>query len=327
MYQRNRINGFLGAGVVILGLVLAACGSLSSPSTTAKPTRGFDTSAEPPPGPLVFDGTFNGPEGSPPNPAQWTPKIGTPNGCFEDKDGRCYAPKELQYYTNNQNAALDGQGDLVITAKRQVTPAGRDSSGNVEKKFSCNLSECQYTSARLSTKNASGGYLFTAQGARFEARIKMAEGVGAWSAFWLLGANSLPWPAQGEIDIAESQGGNAAYPVTSVLHGPSALTPPESLKLSSRGADIPATTLASNFYSEFHTYTVDQTATTVTFYIDGKQWWQAKSSQFTQAPWVYDQPWYIVLNLAVGDYGGTPPSTGGFPKQMIVNWVKVYKLP
>ena len=63
--------------------------------------------------------------------------------------GGAYGPKELQYYTNNQNAALDGQGDLVITAKRQVTPAGRDSSGNVKKKFSFNLSECQYTSARL----------------------------------------------------------------------------------------------------------------------------------------------------------------------------------
>ena len=87
-----------------------------------------------------------------------------------------------------------------------------------------------------------------------------------------------------------------------------------------------ATNLASNFYSEFHTYAVDQTATTLTFYIDGKLWWQAKSSQFPEGQWIYDQPWYMVLNLAVGDYGGTPPSTGGFPKQMIVNWVKVYKL-
>ena len=69
----------------------------------------------------------------------------------------------------------------MITAKRQVTPAGRDSNGNVDPKFSCYLSDCQYTSARLSTKSPTGGYLFTAQGARFEARIKLAEGVGAWS--------------------------------------------------------------------------------------------------------------------------------------------------
>ena len=326
MYQRNRINGFLGAGVVILGLVLAACGLSSSPSATANPTRGFDTSdtsAEPPPGPLVFDGTFNGPAGSPPNPAQWTPKIGTPNGCAEDEAKRCIGPKELQYYTDNQNTALDGQGDLVITAKRQVTPAGRDSNGNVDPKFSCYLSDCQYTSARLSTKSPTGGYLFTAQGARFEARIKLAEGVGAWSAFWLLGANPKTWPAQGEIDIAESQGGNAGTPVSSVVHGAAK----DSLKkFSCCGAPPAATNLASNFYSEFHTYTVDQTATTLTFYIDGKLWWQAKSSQFPEGEWIYDQPWYMVLNLAVGDYGGTPPSTGGFPKQMIVNWVKVYKL-
>jgi hypothetical protein len=326
MYQRNRINGFLGAGVVILGLVLAACGSSSSPSTTAKPTRGFDTAAEPPPGPLVFDGTFNGPEGSPPNPAQWTPKIGTPNGCFEDK-GRCFAPKELQYYTDNQNAALDGQGDLVITARRQVTPAGRDSNGNVDPKFSCNLSDCQYTSARLSTKNPSGGFCSPR-------RVLVSRPASSWP------KASGPGPPSGCWAQIRSRGPRRARsispsPKEETLHTPSRrfsmVPPPSNPPAAWKNSAVAITSpqrlpLASNFYSEFHTYTVDQTATTVTFYIDGKQWWQAKSSQFTQAPWIYDQPWYIVLNLAVGDYGGTPPSTGGFPKQMIVNWVKVYKL-
>ena len=295
-------------GLVALLIGPSACGSGGSTSASqatapAVTKEAGASSAEPTPEQLIFQDNFDGPAGSAPDPTKWTPKIGTPNG-----------DKELQYYTDNKNAVLDGEGDLVITAKKQATPGS-----------SCRGSECQYTSARLSTKNASGGYLFSQQGGRFEARIKLPQGVGAWSAFWLLGANKRPWPAQGEIDIAEAPGGDSYNPVQSFLHGPYA--PPGSKNVSGKGAPQSARAVlpGTDFYSGFHTYTVDQTATTVTFYIDGEKWWQANSDQFTQDTWVYNQPWYMILNLAVGDYGGTPPP-GDFTKQMIVDWVRVYKL-
>ncbi|MET0702316.1 MAG: glycoside hydrolase family 16 protein [Mycobacterium sp.] len=107
----------------------------------------------------------------------------------------------MQVYTDStDNASLDGQGHLAITALRSGTG---------------------YTSARLNTK---GKFDFTY--GRVEASIKMPVGTGLNSAFWALGANvdTVGWPAAGEIDMAEYLDTGASYHVG--LHGPPVLHDP-----------------------------------------------------------------------------------------------------
>ena len=123
---------------------------------------------------------------------------------------------ELQYYTNNNNARHDGNGNLVLQARREVTPGSACPVDPVS-----GSGTCQYTSARLNTY---GKFNFTY--GRVEARIKVSSTQGLWPAFWMLGADFFdkrtPWPTCGEIDIMEHVGRepNRLY---STLHAPGVL--------------------------------------------------------------------------------------------------------
>src|SRR3954447_2336764 len=135
----------------------------------------------------VFADDFDGPAGAPPDPTKWTVDPGTGHN------------NEVQYYTDNDNAALDGNGNLVITARRETT-CGRD-----------------YTSHRMNT-----GGTFHFRYGRAEARIKVPRGNGLWPAFWMMGADFLtgtPWPDNGETDIMEVLGRDTTESY-SVLHAP-----------------------------------------------------------------------------------------------------------
>ncbi len=125
---------------------------------------------------LAWSDEFNTAAGTLPDPAKWTIDPGTGQN------------NEIQYYTNNQNARMDGAGNLVIEARRE-TAGGRD-----------------YTSHRMNT-----GGKFEFEYGRVEARVKVPEGNGLWPAFWMMGADFLtgrPWPYNGEIDIMEVLGRN-----------------------------------------------------------------------------------------------------------------------
>ena len=98
----------------------------------------------------------------------------------------------MQYNTDNQNVYQDGQGNLVLEA-RKSNPEG----------LQCWYGPCDYTSARITT---SGHFSFTY--GRLEARIKIPYGQGLWSGLWLLGSNvvTVGWPLCGEVDIMENIG-------------------------------------------------------------------------------------------------------------------------
>ncbi|MDQ1658327.1 MAG: hypothetical protein QOD41_3410, partial [Cryptosporangiaceae bacterium] len=125
---------------------------------------------------LVWSDEFNGPAGTKPDPAKWTIDPGTgQNG-------------EQQYYTDNNNAATDGAGSLVMEARKEA------------------VGGAQYTSHRMNTGNK-----FSFQYGRVEARIKVPKGNGFWPAFWMMGSDFLtgrPWPYNGEVDIMEVLGRN-----------------------------------------------------------------------------------------------------------------------
>jgi beta-glucanase (GH16 family) len=202
---------------------------------------------------------------------------------------------ELETYTNGDNTNMDGAGNLVIEARKET-------SG-------------QYTSGRI---NTSDHFNFTY--GHVEARIKVSGTQGLWPAFWMLGSNfktGTPWPNSGEIDIMEHVG-KVADSVYSTLHAPA--------YNGGGGYGSPYTLAGSDFASAFHTYAVDWDSTHMTFSVDGNAFFTADKAtvESTRGPWVYDHPFYIILNNAVGgDWPGAPDATSVFPQRMLIDYVRV----
>jgi beta-glucanase (GH16 family) len=247
---------------------------------------------------LVWEDNFDGQAGELPNPANWQFDLGTDWGNGE-----------LQCYTDRAtNAALDGSGNLVITA-RQESYSG-PARGNAAR-------PCQgtsYTSARITTQG-----LHEQQGGRFEARIKVPTQHGIWPAFWMLGAN-LPrvgWPKAGEIDILENFGREPGT-VQGSLHGPGY----SGVNAFTRRYDLPA---GERFDADFHVFAVEWSSDRINWFVDSTLYQSIKSS-YSPGDWVFDHPFFLILNLAVG--GGPPGPPDGsttFPQTLVVDYVRVYR--
>ena len=150
---------------------------------------------------LVWSDEFNSNAGTAPDSSVWDREIG--DGTVNGIPG--WGNDELEYYTGGTaNAATDGQGNLQITAKQ------------ADGSLMCYYGPCQYTSARLLTKNC-----FEVAYGRVEARVKVPQGSGLWPAFWMLGTDidQVNWPQAGEIDIMENVG-RVPNQVFGTLHGP-----------------------------------------------------------------------------------------------------------
>ena len=234
----------------LLALAAAGTGSAlatSSPRTAAAPKAALAPAA----GALTWADDFDGPAGSAPNGARWRHDIG----------GSGWGNQELEYYTDStRNAALDGNGHLVITARKE-NPGG----------FGCWYGSCQYTSARLLTAGT-----FSQQYGRFEARIQIPRGQGMWPAFWMLGDNigSVGWPNSGEIDVMENIGREPAT-IHGTLHGPGY----------SGGAGLSGGfTLGGGAFADgFHTFAVDWDPTGISFSVDAFSSAAATTSSATPA--------------------------------------------
>ncbi|WP_075975354.1 discoidin domain-containing protein [Actinokineospora bangkokensis] len=248
---------------------------------------------------LVWSDEFNTTAGTKPDSAKWRPEVGTGQNA------------ELQFYTNNNNAFTDGGGNLVLEARREVTPGSACPVDPVS-----GSGTCQYTSARLITEGkASWTY------GRVEARIKVSGGKGLWPAFWMLGDDifrGTPWPGSGEIDIMEHLGRepNTAY---QTIHGPAYFGGGGIGKPLDIGRDVAG---------EFHVFRADWTSRGITFSIDGTQVLAIDKAtvEATRGPWVFDKPFFILLNNAVGgDWPGPPDAGTAFPQRMLVDYVRVYQ--
>ncbi|HMZ99210.1 MAG TPA: glycoside hydrolase family 16 protein [Ferruginibacter sp.] len=237
---------------------------------------------------LAWSDDFTGAAGSAPDAGKWAFDIGTGSNGWGNS--------ELQYYTNRpENIKLDGNGMLVITAKSE-SYAG---SG--------------FTSARIKTKG-----LFAQQYGRFEARIKTPTGPGLWPAFWMLGANidTKPWPQCGEIDIMEQRGQQPSVTWGSV-HGPG---------YSGGGAiSKPYGLVNGRFDTEFHVYAVEWGEDYIDYFVDNYLF-QRITPETVTGDWVYNTPFFLLLNVAVGgNFVGFPTTGTPFPQSMYVDYVKVYK--
>jgi beta-glucanase (GH16 family) len=241
---------------------------------------------------LTWSDEFNGANGSSPNPANWVLESG----------GGGWGNHELQTYTNRLENAQIQNGGLVITARRE-TFTGTDGITR------------DYTSARLKTAGK-----FSQKYGKFDARIKVPFGQGIWPAFWLLGANigSVGWPVCGEIDIMENIGREPSV-VHGSMHGPGA----------SAGRAMTAIYTLPNgakLSDEYHSFTVEWEPNMVQFYVDGRLYSTKTSADLPAgATWVYDHPFFILLNMAVGGaWPGSPDGTTTFPQRMFVDYVRVY---
>jgi beta-glucanase (GH16 family) len=235
---------------------------------------------------LTWADEFDGPAGQSPDSTKWSYDIGTNWGNAQ-----------LEYDTSRpENVSLDGAGNLAIVARRE------DYLGSA------------YTSARINTR----GKFEQARG-RFEARMKLPSGQGLWPAFWLLGANfgAVGWPNCGEIDIMEFRGQEPRI-VHGSLHGPG-YSGGNALTASFSQAREP-------FDAAFHVFAVDWSADRITWSVDGVAYRTATPADLPSgAAWVFDHPFFVILNVAVGGnfVGGPSPDTV-FPQTMTVDYVRVY---
>ena len=234
---------------------------------------------------LVWEDNFDGPANQLPDPARWRFDIGTDWGNAQ-----------LEYDTDRpENASLDGNGNLAITARREAYE-GR-----------------AYTSARIKSQD-----LFEQAGGRFEARIRLPSGRGLWPAFWMLGANfdEVGWPECGEIDIMEYRGQEPSV-IHGSLHGPGysagqALTRRYELT-------------GARFDTDFHVFAVEWATDEIRWSVDGLPYHVVTRNELP-GRWVFDQPFFILLNVAVGGaFIGPPDETTLFPQAMLVDWVRVYE--
>ncbi|WP_394814496.1 glycoside hydrolase family 16 protein [Streptomyces chisholmiae] len=277
-----------GGTALTLGLTALLAGNAATAATASDTTSGRG----PGPAAVVFVDDFDGPAGAPVDSAKWRPDPG---------DNASNA--ELQYYTDGtQNAQLDGAGNLVITA----TP---ENAANHQ----CYYGTCQYTSARLNT-----AHTFAAEYGRVEARIKLPQGQGIWPAFWMLGTDfaDVGWPASGEIDIMELVGHEPGT-VHGTVHGPG-YSGAEGI---GSGYTLPG---GASFADDFHTFAVDWTPDRLVWSVDGQVFHELTPADLGGDPWVFNKPFFMILNVAVGGHWpGPPDDTTSFPQRMVVDYVRV----
>lgn len=266
---------------------------------------------------MVWSDEFDGKEI---DRAKWDFDIG--NGFYDYNANqwiRGWGNDELQYYTRDADNAFQKDGMLHIRAIKE------------------SLHDCGYSSARLKSRKKDGSELFNKTYGKFEFRAKLPTGQGVWPALWMLPQKEKfgTWPASGEIDILEARG-QEPNKILGTLHF---------------GAKWPANTHISKdtvmpnngTIADFHTYAIEWEPGEIRWLLDGKTyatqsfWWSSSKTEGTKGvnptkeadlnawPAPFDQPFYIVMNLAVGGkFLGNPDKSTAFPVEMVVDYVRVY---
>jgi beta-glucanase (GH16 family) len=236
---------------------------------------------------LTWSDEFNGEAGELPDAANWTFDLGTgENG---------WGNRELQYYTDRtENISLDGEGNLVIKTLKEP------------------FNGSSYTSARIKTEG-----LFSQEYGRFEARIKTPFGRGIWPAFWMLGSNfsEVGWPQTGEIDIMEFRGQEPSR-IHGSLHGPGY----------SAGNAVTSTYDLANgrFDTNYNLFAVEWYEDRIDYFVNDIRYQSIERSD-VNGEWVFDKPFFLILNVAVGGtFVGPPSEETPFPQELTVDYVRVY---
>lgn len=217
-----------------------------------------------------------------------------------DVGGNGFGNNELQFYTRRraENARIEA-GKLIIEARKE------------------NYQGSAYTSARLLTRDK-----ITWTYGRIEAYAKLPKGRGTWPAVWMLGKNisTAGWPRCGEIDIMEHVGFDEG-----VVHASIHSETYNHVK----GTQKTSKTIVPDAVSAFHLYAVEWTADQMEFYVDDKLYYTVQRSTLgsTDAQWPFTQPFFLILNVAVGGNWGGQKGVDEtiWPQRMEVDYVRVYQ--
>jgi beta-glucanase (GH16 family) len=233
---------------------------------------------------------------------RWTYDIG--NGYWSDGEWISgWGNNELEYYTSRTENVYVSDGLLHLSARNE------------------SYNGFSYTSGRVKSYG-----LFSKKYGRFEFRARLPQGQGFWPALWLLPDYPVfprgqygNWAASGEIDTMESRGSDPTRVDGTIFYGgewPNQAYSTQSYLLPGGGQT-----------TDFHTYALEWNTNSLRWYVDGQlfkaeTWWWSSGGPF---PAPFDQPFYIIMNLAVGgDYGGNPNPSTVFPGELQVDYVRVY---
>lgn len=197
---------------------------------------------------------------------------------------------EAQIYTRSNHRLEDGK--LIITARKE---------------------DSLYTSARITTRDK-----MTFQYGRLEAKAKLPGGRGLWPALWLLGSNigEVGWPRCGEIDILEYVGKEPGRIFTSLHTQDSYGNTVNTRKIEIKGID-----------EGFHLYAMEWDPEQIRFYVDGDPVYTFAPEEKTEAIWPFDQPFFLIINLAIGgNFGGPEIDDSIFPQEFVVDYVRVFQM-
>ncbi|MGO4913650.1 glycoside hydrolase family 16 protein [Leeuwenhoekiella sp. W20_SRS_FM14] len=278
---------------ILLFLIQVSCKSTDARTNTNKleVPKGYT---------LVWNDEFN--KGSKPNPEFWSYEQGFVRN------------NELQWY-QEENAAIE-RGNLVITGKREIVnnPNYEAQSNNYKK----NREVANYTSSSINTR---GKYAF--KYGIVEVRAKIDTASGMWPAIWTLGIEK-GWPSNGEIDIMEY------YQIDGVPH----ILANAGWKGKERGVSwdsnaIPFTAFLekdSDWPNKFHIWKMDWTEDYIKLYLDDELLNTIDLSKTKNVDEFngFQQPHYLLLNLALGSNGGELKDTS-FPRSYEVDYVRIFQ--
>ena len=219
---------------------------------------------------------------------KWTPEV---------KD--VWYNNELQATTSSRNNVNVTGGNLNITAIKE------------------NYNGRTFTSARINTKGKKD-FIF----GRFDVRAKLPKGPGLWPAIWMLGSNdsTAPWPNCGEIDIMELRGSAPTVNNTTMHYGTNSTS---DHKQKGTQYTLPASA-SGDFSTDFHIFSLVRSLNQMRFYVDGTLYYTLTSADVS--PYPFNNPFYAILNVAVGgDFGGDPTASTPFPQAMQVDYVRYYQ--
>jgi malectin (di-glucose binding ER protein)/glycosyl hydrolase family 16 len=226
----------------------------------------------------------------------WTDDFNGPRGARPDPTHWSYDlgtgwGQAAVYTSQAANAALDGRGNLVLAERREGP---------------------HLTSARLTTQG-----LYTMRYGAASARLRVAGEPGVVSTFWALGTNvnSVGWPRSGEIDPLEVRGVQPRVLI-------------EALHMSCPGRPCSFVwnhALAASLGDGFHTVTVERAPGVVIYLLDGRQTASLTRADVPPGAWVFDKPFFLILNLIGGGWGGKTTAATHWPLEMSVDWVRVLR--
>ena len=273
---------------------------------------------------LLWADEFDGEAGAPPDATHWDHEVNCWGGGNNEK--QCYTDRA-------ENASLDGAGNLRIVAIEEPYsgPALQDDDPG----YPGSTVSRDYTSARLRTKGLEDWTY-----GRVEVRAKLPGGQGMWPAIWMLPSDSAygTWPSSGEIDIVEAvnlpTGDFAGW--GPVVHGTLHYGLPWP-QWENHGTSYE---MAENPTEDFHVYAVEWDSDEIRWYVDGVHYqtqtsdgwynyvWDGQDGGFVvanpRAP--FDQPFHLIMNVAVGgDWPGTPDVGWDAPREMLIDYVRVYE--